>query len=269
MTRPALGALLLLGACTPPEAPRDAADASPRMETRADSIAWRMAEGAGGQAAWDALPALRFSFGVERDGERSVVAHHLWDRQRNRYRAEWAAPGTPDSVYVALFSDWPSEGAVYLNGHPVDSVGTGTALAAAERRTINDTYWLLAPLKAFDPGVTRTYEPDSSDARHEVIRLAFDGVGLTPGDQYWLAVDRATGRLDRWTFLLQNADAARSFRWTGYETLDGPAGRVTLSTRKEPLAGGAAILTTDLDAPAPADDWFTDRAPRWMGAPAP
>jgi hypothetical protein len=262
MTRCALLAALLLAACAPE---RPASPEAPTLETPADSVAWRLAEGAGGLEAWEALPALRFSFGVEREGRPAITAHHLWDRRTNRYRVEWAAPNAPDSVYVALYSDWPRAGEVYLNGRRVDSVGTGPALAAAERRTINDTYWLLAPLKAFDPGVTRTYAPDSADARHEVVRLSFDDVGLTPGDQYWLFADRQTGRLDRWTYLLQNAEAPRSFRWTGYQTLEGPAGPVHLATRKEPLAGGAAILTGDLSADPPDEALLSDPTPRWMG----
>lgn len=261
---PLLAALALAGCASDTEPfrpiPRPLEAAQP--QTRADSVAARIAEFAG-LDAWEALPAIAFSFGFEREGIPTVAVRHLWDRRRNRYRAEWPADAPEDSVYVALFSDWPDEGAVYRGGERVDSVGTDEALAAARRRTINDTYWLLAPLKLFDPGVTRTYAPDSSDASTEAIRLSFDDVGITPGDQYWLFADRETGRLERWTFLLENADAPRSHRWTEYEQVSGPRGEVRLATRKEPLGGEGAVLTGDLAAPTDLPrDLFTDPRPR-------
>lgn len=256
-----LALVLLLAACAPDPGPP--VTDRPELATRADSVAWRIATYAGAEA-WEALPSLRFAFAVERDGEVTVVARHLWDRRANRYRVEWPATAPEDSVYVALFTDWPEEGSVFRGGRPVETIGGRPALEAARRRTINDTYWLLAPLKLFDPGVTRTHVPDSADARLDVVRLAFDdGVGLTPGDRYWLFADRETGRLERWTFLLQGTETPRSFRWTGYEGVPGPAGEVRLATRKEPLGGGNAILTGGLDAPEaldPAD--FTDPRPR-------
>ncbi len=266
MRRLLLLPLLLVGCAPEPELTAASRPEAPALKTAADSLAFRIVEASGGMAAWEALPALRFDFAVERGGERVPIARHLWDRRSGRYRAEWNADrdGTPDSAVVALFARWPDEAAVYLNGEPVDSLGDGTALEAARGRTINDTYWLLAPLKLFDPGVTRALAPDSADAAHDALRLTFAGVGMTPGDRYWLLADRETGRLDRWTFRLEGRpDRAASYRWTGYETLDGPAGPVTLSTRKEAVGADRALLTDRLSA-APVTDptLFTDPQPR-------
>ncbi len=252
--------LLALGCADAPPPPSQ--DAAPvPLTSRADSVAYRAVQASGGLAAWDALPVLRFEFGVEHEGQQRIAARHYWDKLGNRYRVEW--PGGEDSTYVAIFSAWPNSARAFLNGEPLAGEAAAEAVRTAHRRTINDTYWLLAPLKLFDPGVTRTYVPDSSDAATDVIRLSFDGVGLTPGDEYWLFVDKASGRLARWTFALQGNRTPRSFEWTAYQQLAGPQGPVYLSARKQAVGAPGATLTDQLQAPpAPDSTLFTDPQPR-------
>lgn len=252
--------LLATGCATEPAEPEpERAVPTVPLETRADSVAYRIAEASGGLEAWNALPVLRFDFGIGRDDGRRIAGRHYWDKSQNRYRVEW--PGGGDSTYVAIFSDWPEAAETYLNGEPLDGDAATAALETARSRTINDTYWLLAPFKLFDAGVIRTYVADSSDATTEVIQLSFDGVGLTPGDRYWLAADRETGQLQRWTFALQDNPTARSFVWTAYTQLDGPGGPVLLSARKQNPQ--VAILTDQLRAPeTPDESLFTDPQPR-------
>ena len=255
--------LLAIAGCTEGPAPSpQAVDAAPvPVETRADSVALQVVTASGGFEAWNALPALRFDFGFEQGGQQRTAARHYWDKQQNRYRVEW--PGGEDSTYIALFTAWPDSGRVYLNGTALDGAAEAEAMETARSRTINDTYWLLAPLKLFDAGVTRTFVPDSSDANTDVIRLAFANVGMTPGDQYWLFVDKESGRLTRWTFLLEGAETPRSFEWTAYQTLQSPGGRVLLSARKQAIGGPIAILTDNLVAPTTIDSTlFTDLQPR-------
>lgn len=255
--------VLLVAGCAEPPAPEPAPAETEEVvpTTKADSVAMRVVAASGGFEAWHALPALRFSYGVEQDGQSRIAARHLWDKQGNRYRVEW--PGGEDSTYTALFTAWPDSGRAYLNGTLLDGSAGDMAMASARSRTINDTYWLLAPFKLFDAGVTRTYVPDSSDAATDAIQLSFDGVGLTPGDRYWLFVDKETGRLVRWTFLLQGDSNTRSSRWTAYRPLASPQGRVFLSARKEVVGAPVAILTDELQAPTSLDStWFTDPTPR-------
>ena len=260
-----LGTLILaLAGCAPEPSDPDASAAErPTLETRADSVAMRAYEAVGGPEAMAALPYLRFDFGVERDGERQTVARHLWNRETGAYRVEWSRGA--DSNYVALFDVNTQEGRVYLNG---DSLGGGAGadrLGEAYRRFINDSYWLLAPAKLFDPGVTRTYVADSSGAEHDVIELTFGDVGLTPGDRYWIYVDKETGQMDRWAFVLQNNPEAppRMYDWTDVQALETSAGPVSLATSKEAMGGPVTIHTDNLEAPTdvPAE-MFTDPNPR-------
>ena len=245
--------LFMTGAGCAGEASRDEAEAVsslPSIETRADSLAMQAYQAFGGPEAWSALPYLRFDFAVEQDGNRQLIAHHLWNRQTGDYRVEW--PAEPDSTYTALFNVNTKKGQVYLNGDSVASARNDTLLQQAYRRYVNDSYWMLAPTKMLDPGVNRTYVADSSNASTGVVKLTFDDVGLTPGDQYWMHVDRETGLLERWNFVLQHqpGDAPpSSFTWTGYENFSTPAGTLRVATRKEAVEGNRALLTDAVGMP--------------------
>lgn len=256
----ALTLTLLFAACAEEEEQISYLVERPPLETTADTIAMRAFEGFGGPEAWAALPYLRFDFGAENEEGRQVRRKHLWNRRTGDYRVEWTAGA--DSQYVALFNVDSREGQVYRNGTALDSLENAEALQQAYRGFINDTYWLLAPTKMFDPGVQRTYVPDSADAGVDVVRLSFQDVGLTPGDQYWMYVDQQTGRLDRWDFVLQGGGEGR-FRWTGYEPHPTAAGTLYVATRKEAVDRPSALLTDNVEMPAEVDEsLFTDPTPR-------
>jgi hypothetical protein len=228
-------------------------------ETRADSVAYRLLQ-AHGADAWASAPYLRFNFGIETPDGRQTIARHLWDRTTGEYRIEWSTG--PDSSYVALVDARTAQNGqmaetVYLNGTELTGSAGETAREQAYARFVNDTYWLLSPLKVFDPGVDRTYLPDSSTAEHDVLRLTFDDVGRTPGDRYWLYVSTETGRLDRWAYHLQGMsedDPPQFYDWTQYEELQAPAGTVHLSARKEAVGADQALLTNALALPSTAPE---------------
>lgn len=237
------------------------------LETTADSVAARLLEAHGADALASA-PYLRFNFAVETPEGTQVIGRHFWDRTTGDYRVEWNEG--PDSSYVALVNvrgvtDGVPSGEAYLNGTQLEGDAARAARDEAYGRFINDTYWLLAPVKTFDSGVNRGYLPDSSTATHDVLHLSFGDVGLTPGDEYWLYVSKETGRLDRWAFHLQSMpdDAPpQAFDWTGYTTLQAPDGPVELSTRKEAVGGDNALLTNQLALPSsPPDGAFTTPEP--------
>ena len=229
------------------------------LDTKADSVAARLLE-AHGANAFASAPYLRFNFAVESPKGTQVVARHLWNRSTGEYRVEWSE-GT-DSSYVAIVNvrevtNGVPTGNAYLNGSQLDGTSAQAAREEAYGRFINDTYWLLAPLKTFDPGVNRRYLPDSSTAEHDVLHLTFGEVGLTPGDEYCLYVSSEPGALDRWAFHLQgmkDEQPPQAFNWTNDTTLTAPEGEVTLSTRKEAVGGRTAILTNELALPSSSPD---------------
>lgn len=229
----------------------------------------RIADAAGGLEAFASLPALRFDFAVVRDTAEVTRRRHLWDRKGDRYRLEWT--GGEDSVYVALFSpsafdDEAPAGQVALNGQALSGEARDIQLRDAYETYINDSYWLLAPLKLFDPGVRRAIDPDSGAS---MLAVSFDGVGLTPGDRYWVKADGVSGAMTGWSYQLEGATSVGMWDWTEAEPIDTPRGPLTLATAKTKPDGSATILTTTYPVPAASEgdgeanaSLWTDLAPR-------
>jgi hypothetical protein len=86
----------------------------------------------------------------------------------------------------------------------------------------NDSYWLLAPLKIKDKGVTLTKkEPaEIEGAKYDVLHLSFAGVGMTPGDQYNMYIDPET-HLVRWWDYIPKSGQQRRMSWDGYKDYNG------------------------------------------------
>lgn len=254
---------LIVSACM--EQPADTSGASAMdtlaVQTRADSVAMNVYQEFGGPDAWSSLRLLRFDFAGGTDSTRNLRARHLWNRESGDYRVEM--PQGEDSVYVALFNVNTRSGSVYLNGEPVDTTRETELLQNAYRRFVNDSYWLLMPVKMFDPGVTRAYVADSSDADTDVLRLSFSDVGLTPGDQYWIYVDRETGRIEKWAYQLQHHGpdhVPQPIEWSGYKTMEAPGGEVLVSERK--VGPGFVLYTDNVAVPTEVEDGaFTDPNP--------
>lgn len=260
--------LLALSGCAPsgsddagaPPPPPESA-VRPALDTAADTLAWRIVEAAGGLDAWYALPRLRFDFVTVRDSTEAFRARHLWDRQTGRYRVEY--PVGEDSMLVALFNvqgfDLSApEGAVFINGTPLDSAATRERLTEAYERHLNDSYWLLAPLKLFDPGVHRALAPDSARDGTEVLALSFEDVGMTPGDHYWMSAD-STGRLVRWSYILEGGTHG-TYAWRDPVSLPTPQGQLHLATSKR-SASGREIRTLIFSAGGLPDDVFERPTP--------
>lgn len=253
--------LLLAGGCT---SQQDAPEPLhlPPLFSMADSLAFSIEQAAGGRESYQSLETLRFDWAVERDSQEAFRARHLWDRTSGAYRVEY--PIGEDSLLVAVFAanefdmDMP-EGRAFINGVIADSVNHDEYLKSAYERFINDSYWLVMPFKLFDDGVDRTIAHDSSDADTDVLRLRFENVGLTPGDQYWLRAD-STGQILSWSFTLESGGTGY-FEFLEYAHVPTPAGSLFVSTRKQD--GGRAILTEILPADSVSSDIFSDPHPRF------
>jgi hypothetical protein len=175
----------------------------------------------GGPDAWHRTRYLRFEFAVDRGGKTVVSRIHTWDRETGRYRLEARAPkkgepgrtGTGDP-FVLLTDIHGKQGSAYLDGRPLGGDQEKKYLDLAYPIWVNDTYWLLMPYKMKDPGVTLAYggEEKKADGAWDKVVLTFDNVGLTPKDKYWAYVNRATGLVDRWEYVL-NGGAGPPAAW--------------------------------------------------------
>lgn len=161
---------------------------------------------ASGGENWPRVKAIDFTFTVERGGKTLASAKHHWDvgAQTDRVREQGK------DVTVNLVEP-----------------GTNEEAKAAYARWVNDSYWLLAPLKLKDRGVQVADEGRKTidGAARETLRLSFVQVGLTPNDQYRLYIDPATKLLASWDYMPEPGKSVHA-TWENYQK----SGGLTLAT---------------------------------------
>ncbi len=135
----------------------------------ADSLALQMQAALGGNA-WDETGAVAFTFRGNRE--------HLWDRDRNLARILW-------NDYEVLVNLDTRQGLAWKKGKALEGKQAEKAVEKGWETWVNDAFWLSAPFKAFDPGVTRSVVPlrDGTSA----LMVSYSSGGSTPGDAYlWI-----------------------------------------------------------------------------------
>lgn len=188
-------------------------------DAKAQEVARDLWKASGGEQ-WGNVKALRFTFVVEQDGNQLASAEHQWDVAAGTDRVKWK--GKDVTVNLAA----PAQ----------DEDGK-----AAYARWVNDSYWLLAPLKVLDPGVNRAFEgqKESDGAMCDALKLSFGTVGLTPGDQYMMYIDPQTKLLRAWDYM-PKPDAMMHGTWEKYQTFGG------LKLATEHNFGGKVIRFADV-----------------------
>ncbi len=169
---------------------------APDLAAKARSLADAVVRASGGDN-WPRVKSIRFTFNVSASTNLLVSAKHDWD--------VWTAEDTVS---------WSGK-TVKVN---VLNPGSDADAKAAYARWVNDSYWLLAPLKLKDAGVTLTYT--GSKDGFEVLHLSFAKVGLTPGDQYNLYIDPGTSLVRRWDYT-PSPGKQMTGTWDGYKEFDG------------------------------------------------
>jgi hypothetical protein len=214
MRRVPLAALLLLAAASARSAERDA---------KADAVGRELIAAMGGESAWEKARQFQFDFVVIKQGTEVARFSHAWDRYTGDYRLQGVdKTGAP---YVVYFNVNTKAGQAFVNGVAADAAERDKRLGTAYERFINDTYWLLAPWKIFDPGVQLTYDGEKTcpeGGSCDVLKLSFEGVGLTPKDVYWMWVKRDGRHMVQWQYVLGGADEPpTAVAWKNWQTLGG------------------------------------------------
>ncbi len=258
MNRSSLAVVIILAGCTGafaqssapskpsfPAAPSYPTAASMPLasDARATAVADRVMDALGGKEAWDKTRFLRFGFGSERDGK-FMGRTHTWDKWTGRYRVEGET--REGERFVILMNLNTRAGSAWLNGRPLEGDAFNQQLERGYGMWVNDTYWLLMPYKMKDPGVILSYageEKGASGAMYDKVKLTFDNVGLTPKDTYWVWVNRDTGMVDRWDFVLKGEAAPpTTFLWTGWKKYGG----IMLAGERMNPAEGRKLLLPDI-----------------------
>jgi hypothetical protein len=161
---------------------------------------------ASGGENWPNVKVIDFTFAVEKGGKTLVSAEHHWDVAAQTDHVKWK--GKDVTVNLA------------------DPAGDEDA-KAAYARWVNDSYWLIAPLKLKDRGLHVAEEGSKTmdGAECEVLRLSFGQVGLTPNDQYRLYINPTTKLLTSWDYMPEPGKSAHG-TWEDYQK----SGGLTLAT---------------------------------------
>jgi len=228
--RLALGALVGL-AMARIAAPASAADSPPApaatdtslvSDPHAIAIADQVTEWLGGRQRWDALRGLRWTFEVSTNDTVRSVRRHSWDKTAGWHRVSGKTRAGVDFLFIHKLNT--NEGMAWMGGNKIEGDSLRKLLKRANSLWINDTYWMLMPYKLRDPGVTLKYAGSErmGDYIFDKIALSFRDVGDTPGDHYWVWVNRGSHRVERWDMVLQgNKPPPESYSWEGWEQHDG------------------------------------------------
>jgi hypothetical protein len=207
---------------------------------RTDRVIERSAAPTPGQG-----PLPRFDFAVEREGK-DVVRRSTPRTSGRRYRLE--ATTREAEPYVVLMNINTKAGRAWLKGAELHGEEAKKYLEQGHAIWVNDTYWLLMPYKMKDPGVILTLdgvEKKGADAWDKVL-LTFDNVGLTPKDRYWAYVNRKTGLVERWDYVLKGeAKPPTTFTWRNWKRY----GKVMLADDRQNPADGTRIYFPVLELP--------------------
>jgi len=178
------------------------------QQAPADDLARRVIDVQAG-SAWEKARYFEFAFDVEREGKIATSFPQRWDRYTGDYRVSGRDQKGND--FIVILNTNTRKGRAWINGEEVTDARRDEAINTGYRRFINDTYWLLMPLKMLDPGVHRSAEGERTDScghTWDVLKLSFDpGVGLTSADQYWAWINRDTGLVEEWDMRLQGMKA--------------------------------------------------------------
>jgi len=236
------GFLLAFGLCASARA-RDA---------KADAVGKEFISALGGEGAWDKARQLKFDFVVDREGKTLARFSHAWDRYTGDYRVSGTdKTGAP---FVVLFNVNTKQGKALVNGVAVEGEEKEKLLKTGYGRFINDTYWLLAPWKIFDPGVTLAYDgekPCPGSGTCDLLKLSFDSVGLTPKDIYWLWITKDGRQMVQWQYVLNGAqDEPTTALWKNWQKMGG----MSLSTEKEIVGKNTMIRFENVSVSPTRDD---------------
>lgn len=192
-----------------------AGSAAPAVsDSRAVAVAERVLDALGGRKKWDALPGLRWTFGAIINDTVRSTRYHAWNKHTGWHRVGYRS-AAGDS-FVIIHRVGTPEGRAWANGNAIAGDSLQKLIARGMRLWTNDTYWMLMPYKMLDAGVRLAWDAERQrDGRtYDVIAMSFGNVGQTPGDRYWVWVNRANHRIESWDMVLEgNAPPAQTYSW--------------------------------------------------------
>ena len=161
---------------------------------------------ASGGENWAKVKEVHFTFVVENEGKPLFSAQHVWNVAVGTDEVKWKDKEGKDHQVTANLATPASDGE------------EKTAYA----RWVNDSYWLLAPLKIRDQGVkVEAGGPkELNGVPYETLRLSFGQVGLTPTDQYVFYLDPQTKLPHAWDYIPKSGEGMQA-TWEKFQSFGG------------------------------------------------
>ncbi|MEY2558731.1 MAG: hypothetical protein QOE34_2156 [Verrucomicrobiota bacterium] len=161
---------------------------------------------ASGGENWSKVKEVHFTFVVENEGKALFSAQHVWNVAAGTDEVKWKDKQGQDHQVTANLVTPATDG----------DAKTGYA------RWVNDSYWLLAPLKIRDGGVkVEAGGPkELNGVTCETLKLSFEQVGMTPTDQYVFYLDPQTKLARAWDYIPKTGEGMQA-TWEKYQTFGG------------------------------------------------
>ncbi len=204
---------------------------TPQADPKAVAVAEQVLTALGGQDTWQETRYIHFDY-----LRRGRTSAHTWDKLLHRYRRE--NTDGEGRTHVTMVDLNTKEGSAYVDGQALEGEELEKQLAGVARAWHGANYWALMPLKLLDSGVILGYDGEETidGQAYDRIHLAFDNVGVTPDDQFWIFVNRTTHLIDKWRFQL-GAGAEGEFRWKAWQEHGG----LKIATIRERMDGSTEI----------------------------
>ncbi len=169
----------------------------------AERLAQKMAR-AMNKEAWDSTRYIRWEFFDQH--------HYLWDKQRNFVEVKWK------NIKVQLFTKSVT-GIVYRKNRILTQKEASEYIKKAWAFFCNDSFWLIAPLKIFDPGTERSIV--NLENGKKGLLVSYTSGGVTPGDAYlWILNDK--GIPEGWKMWVSVLPVGGlNIRWENWKTFTG------------------------------------------------
>lgn len=109
------------------------------------------------------------------------VHHYKWYKTKSTCEVSW------DDMTVTLDFENYANSKVFAGGRVYDGMEKQNFIDKAINYFNNDSFWLVAPYKLFDPGVERRLV--KTEAEKSALLVTYKSGGSTPGDSYLWHLD--------------------------------------------------------------------------------
>ncbi|NNE30399.1 MAG: hypothetical protein HKN16_12235 [Saprospiraceae bacterium] len=153
--------------------------------------------------AWDSTAYIQWTF--------KGMHEYLWDKERHFSKVSWGD-------YEVLLDINKIGGIARKDGALLSAEKSEEIIQKAWEYWCNDSFWLNAPSKIFDPGTTRSLVTLKDE--REGLMVSYASGGVTPGDSYVWILDenKLPSSYKMWVKIIPVGGV--EFTWDKWEELD-------------------------------------------------